>query len=201
VKFSLLDASVWQRVSPYLDAALDLPPEERASWLKQLTEAHPDIGGIVAQLLSELAALDARGFLTSPPLPITRLDTFIPVLQSKLRAHSEPVSARLDDFAAKLYPLLGKAEALLMVGDAGGAVTEARAALNIAIAMQDGQPYSKHTGFAWLMLGRAWQTMGDLPQARRAYDAAIANLSHTVDTDHPELLRARKLAAAIGSIG
>jgi hypothetical protein len=201
VKSLLHDASVWERVSPYLDEALDLPAEQRASWLQELIGAQPEIGPIVEQLLSELAALDARGFLTSPPLPITRLDTFIPVLQNKLRAKSPQVLARRDDLALKVYATLGKAEALMVAGDADGAAIEAQAALKMAIAMQDLQPYSDHTGLAWLMLGRAWQASGDLSQARAAYDAAVANLSNTVDADHPELLRARKLSAATRGIG
>jgi tetratricopeptide (TPR) repeat protein len=117
------------------------------------------------------------------------------------RAKFEQVLARPGDPASKMYATLGKSEALMLAGDAASAVTEAQAALNIAIAMQDWQPYSNHTGVAWLMLGRAWQAKGDLSQARRAYDAAVANLSNTVDTNHPDLLRARKLSAASGSIG
>jgi tetratricopeptide (TPR) repeat protein len=97
--------------------------------------------------------------------------------------------------------MMGKAEAIMVAGDADGAVMEAQAALNLAIGMQDAQPYSDYTGLAWLMLGRAWQAKGDLAQARDAYDAAVADLSRTVDADHPELLRARKLSAASGGIG
>jgi tetratricopeptide (TPR) repeat protein len=199
VKFPLHDASVWERVSPYLDEALDLSPDERAPWVKKLIETQPDIGHLVEQLLSELAALDARGFLTNPPLPITRLDTFIPVLQSKLREGAS--LERRDDLVSKVYAMLGKAEALMIAGDAEGAVREAQAALNLAIARQDWQPYSVHTGLAWLMLGRASHAQGDLAQARTAYGTAVAHLSNTVAADHPELVRARKLAAASGSIG
>jgi serine/threonine-protein kinase len=120
---------------------------------------------------------------------------------AEARAKFEQVLARRGGLALKVYATLGKAETLMLSGDAAGAVTDAQDALNIAITMQDWQPYSNHTGLAWLMLGRAWQAKGDLSQARRAYDAAVANLSNTVDADHPELVRARKLSAASGGMG
>jgi serine/threonine-protein kinase len=91
---------------------------------------------------------------------------------------------------------VGKAEADLLSGNAPAAVTDARAALDIAISLQGGVPYSNHTGNAWLMLGRALQAHGELEPAHRAFESAVTHLSNTVDADHPELVRARQLAAS-----
>jgi uncharacterized protein involved in exopolysaccharide biosynthesis len=46
------------------------------------------------------------------------------------------------------------------------------------------------------MLGRALKARGDIEQARKALEAAVAQLSNTVDPDHPKLVRARELLAA-----
>ena len=43
----------WNEVSPYLDQALDLPKEERASWLAALREREPVIAARVETLLVE----------------------------------------------------------------------------------------------------------------------------------------------------
>jgi ABC-type amino acid transport substrate-binding protein len=88
---------------------------------------------------------------------------------------------------------LGKAEADLMASDAPAAAADARAALDMARSLQGTLPYSSYTGLSWLMLGRAFEAGGERVQAREAFLAAVSNLSNTVDEDHPELLRARKV--------
>jgi serine/threonine-protein kinase len=85
---------------------------------------------------------------------------------------------------------LGIAEAELRAGDATAAVADARAALDVATAQQGGLPYSQQTGLAWLMLGRGTQKLGDSASARRAFEAAVAHLSNTVDGAHPALVEA-----------
>jgi cytochrome c-type biogenesis protein CcmH/NrfG len=47
---------------------------------------------------------------------------------------------------------------------------------------------------SWLMLGRVLARRGDPVGARKAFQAAVENLSNTVDADHPKLLLARQLA-------
>jgi hypothetical protein len=47
------------------------------------------------------------------------------------------------------------------------------------------------------MLGRSLQEVGNPAEARTAVEAAVANLSNTVDADHPALLQARQLLAAL----
>jgi len=90
---------------------------------------------------------------------------------------------------------LGKAEAELLGGDATTAEADARKALEMCRSMQGGIPYSAQTGHAWLLLGRTLQTLGDAQRARDAFEQAVANLSNTVDEAHPQLARARALAA------
>jgi hypothetical protein len=44
--------------------------------------------------------------------------------------------------------------------------------------------------------GRVLKKRGDEVGARKAFQAAVENLSNTVDADHPKLLLARQLADA-----
>jgi len=93
---------------------------------------------------------------------------------------------------------LGKAEVELAAGDAAAAVADARTGLGLAKSLQGTTQYSNYTGLSWLMLGRALQARGDHARAREAFLAAVNNLSNTVDEDHPDLLRARKLLSSSG---
>jgi eukaryotic-like serine/threonine-protein kinase len=86
---------------------------------------------------------------------------------------------------------LGQAEALLRAGDALAAKQTAQRALDTSVAVQIDFPYSQRAGRAWLLLGRASQELGDPVQAQKAFVAAVDNLSHTVDENHPALLQAR----------
>ena len=38
-----ITAAAWKRLSPLLDAALDLPPAQRAAWLAELPVEHADL--------------------------------------------------------------------------------------------------------------------------------------------------------------
>src|SRR6185503_14897323 len=79
------DATVWLRISPFLDEALDLAPAERAAWLKELAHTDPEVAHLVERLLGRHDELDARGFLSGSPLPDTRLDDVMPMLERALR--------------------------------------------------------------------------------------------------------------------
>jgi len=92
---------------------------------------------------------------------------------------------------------LGKAEIEVATGHSTSAIREAQRALQTAGAMQGSLPYSNHTGLAALMLGRAWQSQGDPAQARMALQTAVTHLSNTVDADHPDLVRARRLLSSL----
>jgi tetratricopeptide (TPR) repeat protein len=88
---------------------------------------------------------------------------------------------------------LGKAETELGARNAAGAAQNARRGLQWATLLQGDLPHSNQTGLAWLMLGRALQELGERAQAQKAFEAAVAHLSNTVDADHPALLQARQL--------
>ena len=61
-----------RRIAPYLDRALELEPPERDGWLTGLTTTDPQIAHEVRAVLAEIAALDARGFLSRSPLRASR---------------------------------------------------------------------------------------------------------------------------------
>ena len=50
-----IDAATWSRVNPLLDAALDLPPAERAGWLATLPPQHADLKPLLRELLDRAA--------------------------------------------------------------------------------------------------------------------------------------------------
>lgn len=92
-----------------------------------------------------------------------------------------------------ISPLLSCAELNLAVGLSTAAQADARQALSYAQAVQGDRPYADRTGRAWLVLGRVLAKQADAPRAQQAFQAAIANLSETVDADHPKLLASRQL--------
>jgi len=66
---SKLSPEQWQALSPYLDQALGLPEEERASWLAALRDRDPALADHLQVLLEEHSALVQDGFLDHPPVP------------------------------------------------------------------------------------------------------------------------------------
>jgi serine/threonine protein kinase len=67
---STLSPDQWQEISPYLDHALSLPAEERASWLADFRAKSSDLGGLLETLLDELRELSQENFLEAqPPRP------------------------------------------------------------------------------------------------------------------------------------
>ena len=54
-----MDAARWQRLSPLLDALLDLPPAERADELRRL---HEEDAGLAAELL-RLVGIPSLGYV------------------------------------------------------------------------------------------------------------------------------------------
>ena len=63
---AMLERDRWERLQPFLDRALELSGEQRASWLDSLRSTDPDIVDELDSLLSEDAAADGRGFLSDP---------------------------------------------------------------------------------------------------------------------------------------
>jgi eukaryotic-like serine/threonine-protein kinase len=61
----------WKALSPYLDQALEVPPDQRGAWLDTLKRENPSLAGDLLLLLKEHRALDVEGFLqTAPGTPI-----------------------------------------------------------------------------------------------------------------------------------
>src|SRR5215475_14111001 len=58
-----LDPDLWRRLSPYLDQALDIDPEQRYAWLASLAAKAPDIAADLQLLLAERDAIQDSGFL------------------------------------------------------------------------------------------------------------------------------------------
>jgi len=94
----------------------------------------------------------------------------------------------------KMRALLLRAEVNFNGNNLDAAQADAKLALSLAQSAQGTVPFSNRTGLAWLMLGRILQKRGDDAGAMPAFQAAIDNLSNTVDADHPKLVLARQLA-------
>jgi serine/threonine-protein kinase len=57
------DPDLWRKLSPYLDEALDVDPEQRPGWLAALRAKVPGIAADLELLLSEREAIEDSGFL------------------------------------------------------------------------------------------------------------------------------------------
>lgn len=62
-----ISAADWKRISPLLDAALDLPPAQRAAWLAALPDEHADLRDSLANLLAQGKAVETGDFLNRLP--------------------------------------------------------------------------------------------------------------------------------------
>jgi serine/threonine-protein kinase len=92
-----------------------------------------------------------------------------------------------------LRALLLRSDLDLREGKVAAAEGDARRALSLAQTLQGSLPYSNSTGLAWLALGEALSKQADEAGAQQAIHTAVSQLSHTVDENHPSLLRAREL--------
>lgn len=114
---------------------------------------------------------------------------------AEARSNLDTAVAEAKGFApAMIGPLISRAELNLAQSQADAARADAENALRLARAAQGDIAYSNRTGEAWLVLGRVLEQLQDAPAAHQAYQAAVVNLSNTVDPDHPKLLQARRLA-------
>lgn len=66
---STLNPDQWRQISPYLDQALEMVPEERTAWLSFLREKDANLASILQSLLDEQQRLQREGFLESSLLP------------------------------------------------------------------------------------------------------------------------------------
>ena len=60
-------SETWRALSPYLDRALEIAPEDRAAWLESIREQNPSLATELQSLLKEHHALDDAGFLQTAP--------------------------------------------------------------------------------------------------------------------------------------
>ena len=63
----MIDQARWQKLSPFLDQALEREGAEREGWIETLRADHAEVAQDLQSLLGELQALDDRGFLQSDP--------------------------------------------------------------------------------------------------------------------------------------
>src|SRR3954470_4309067 len=62
-----VNVAEWKRLSPLLDAALDLPADERERWLAALPAEHRDLCDSLRELLSKRAHFETDDFLQRLP--------------------------------------------------------------------------------------------------------------------------------------
>jgi tetratricopeptide (TPR) repeat protein len=163
----------------------------------------------VSQAEGDLAAaerfLAAGSAIAGDPIPpgfpaAARLQTLRGVIAmseghlAQARASLDAVTANSKTAQVTHEALRTRAELNLREGKLAEAEADARQALAVAQQAQGGLPYSDRTGLAWMVLGQVLATRGEAPRAAKAFQAAVENLSHTVDPDHPMLLRAQLLA-------
>jgi len=75
----------WRVLSPYLDQALDIAPEERAAWLGSIRAQNPVLATDLQTLLQEHGALGDEGFLETGA---TSLPSAAPVTGQTLGAYT-----------------------------------------------------------------------------------------------------------------
>jgi len=70
-----LSAEQWRMLSPYLDDALSMTGEQRASWLASLRKQEPDLVETLEVLLEEHRALLDEGFLENRSVPMPEVQS------------------------------------------------------------------------------------------------------------------------------
>ena len=168
--------------------------ESVAQQTGDLTAAADYLGKAATQIPAAVppthpAALTLR--LARARLDIARRDF------KEVRSGLEFVLANSKSGSATGQALLARSELNLAENKLAEAESDARQALSIVQTAQGGIPYSNRTGAAWLMLGKVLAKEGKTSEGRAALEAAILNLSNTVDADHPLLQQARQLTPAL----
>ena len=114
--------------------------------------------------------------------PVTALTRYGPLLED------------LAPHAGRADALLGRAAAYEAAGRLDAAMTDARDALQMAVRLQGRQRASFRTGLAWLAIARLSGAKGNVEDARREATKALSQLEKTMDSTHPSLSVAGKLA-------
>jgi serine/threonine-protein kinase len=67
--------ATWSQISPYLDQALDLAPDDRDVWLRQLARTQRELATVLRELVAQRDILDAKGFLARSLLALPDHDS------------------------------------------------------------------------------------------------------------------------------
>lgn len=97
--------------------------------------------------------------------------------------------------------LNARADVHLRRGDLTAARTDAEHALAISRKLQNTKPHSSLTGLSLLQLADIEAAAGNSEQAASLAVEAYEQLEASLDGQHPEALRARRLAGQLGLSG
>jgi tetratricopeptide (TPR) repeat protein len=146
---------------------------------------------------------DASTNVTAETAPSVRAVTKLQIIRGSFALRQGRVAAARADLDTaidsgknvywKMRALLLRSEVNLADNKLDAAQADAKQALSLAQDAQGTTPFSNRTGLAWLMLGRVQAEQGKDAEAAAAFQAAVNNLSNTVDANNPKLLLARKL--------
>ena len=161
------------------------------------------------QAAEVMAKLDPMVQQRFPDSIWTCLATSVRALLESGRGHSEKALALADDAVTTVQRLIragGPGDALsgllfrrATVELAAGRPAQAEADLDSAIAGLKARippgAFSYYLGSDYSLLGNALHAEGKMSEARAAFRNAAENFERTVGPDHPDLIRARELAA------
>jgi serine/threonine protein kinase len=175
-------------------------PANKVNCLLGLASVSHELGDLVSADSYLASAVPIIGTSISPGFPegmrLRNLRGLIALTKGRLeeaRANLDAVVAESKSAYLTMAALRTRAEVNLNEGKVAAAEADAQRALALAQAAQGGMPHSNRTGLAWLILGRVLAKQADEARAQSAFHAAAANLSNTVDADHPMLLLAQQL--------
>jgi eukaryotic-like serine/threonine-protein kinase len=178
---TLLLATAYRERGDFARAGERLAEFERAQRARGLPTGHV----AYAALASEHALLaEAQGDLANAAAAADRA-----VAIAEASEQGRDVLAR---------SLVRRANLGVVRGHAAQAATDAQRALDLELAKAEPGSLTSVLGRAYLALGRALGTAGDMAGARTALAVALRNLEPSVGADHADTLKARALLAALG---
>ncbi len=169
-----IDAPTWLRLSPLLDAALDLPPAQRDAWLNTLPAQHDDLKNLLRKLLARTDKVERAALLESLPVLDTGIDDDIDRIDDDIDDGMLAVNAGTHAAGERIgaYKLLRQ----LGVGGMGvvwlaertdGLMTQRQVALKL--------PFGPFRGDLATRIAREREILATLdhPHIARLYDAGV----------------------------
>ena len=160
-----IDAQTWSRVSPLLDEALDLQPQDRAAWLEALPSHDADLKATLRDLLARAEGVETDALLATLP----RLDA---VDATGVTGVDGPASAHAAGDAVGPYRLVSE----LGVGGMGVVWLADRAdgLMQRSVALK--LPHGPFRGDLAARIAREREILATLdhPHIARLYDAGVA---------------------------